>query len=106
MHAMDCKGLTAIVAGGVLYKLVWHEASLGATKAERLANVNIRLDDFYKANPCGSRLYDLREENITGQTLGIWLRFFALSACNSLAGQVQRIRPSSVCATRWMTRTT
>ena len=33
MHAMDCKGLTAIVAGSVFDKLVRYEGTLGATKA-------------------------------------------------------------------------
>ena len=70
MHGMDCKGLTAIVAGSIFFKLVWLEPRLGATKADRLAEVNILLNEFYRANPCGSRLYDLREENITGKTAG------------------------------------
>ena len=50
MHLMDCKGVTALVAGGVLGILVRREA-LGANKAQRLASINQHRADWYDAHP-------------------------------------------------------
>ena len=50
MHLMDCKGVTAIVAGSVLGILVRRPA-LGANKAERLVTINQHRADWYAAHP-------------------------------------------------------
>ena len=50
MHLMDCKGVTAIVAGGVLGVLVRRPA-LGANKAARLESINQHRADWYAARP-------------------------------------------------------
>ena len=66
MHSMDCKGLAAIVAGGVFHNLIRFEARLGANKAERLGKINEFMVIHYRNNPCSSHLVDLREENLVG----------------------------------------
>ena len=50
MHLMDCKGVTAIVAGSVLGILVRRPA-LGANKAARLVAINQHRADWYAAHP-------------------------------------------------------
>ena len=50
MHLMDCKGVTAIVAGSVLGILVRRPA-LGANKAARLVAINQHRADWYTAHP-------------------------------------------------------
>ena len=50
MHLMDCKGVTAIVAGSVLGILVRRPA-LGANKAARLVAINQYRADWYTAHP-------------------------------------------------------
>ena len=68
MHSMDCKGLAAIVAGGVFHNLIRFEARLGANKAERLGKINEFMVIHYRNNPCSSHLVDLREENLVGKS--------------------------------------
>ena len=50
MHLMDCKGVTAIVAGSVLGILVRRPA-LGTNKAARLVAINQHRADWYTAHP-------------------------------------------------------
>ena len=50
MHLMDCKGVTALVAGGVLGILV-RRVALGANKAQRLASINQHRAAWYADHP-------------------------------------------------------
>ena len=64
MHALDCKGLMAIIAGGVLHKLLYRDAQLGATIAARFAKLNALLKTFNTTNRMSAYVSDIRPDNI------------------------------------------
>ena len=55
MHLMDCKGVTAIVAGGVLGVLVRHRG-LAPNKFVRLQTINAHKEEWHGARPRPHRL--------------------------------------------------
>ena len=64
MHVMDCKGVTAIVAGSILRPLIMSCAAMGRTQDERIGVVNQRLKTFYDQRPGYNRMPALRLSNL------------------------------------------
>ena len=64
MHLLDCKGYTAIISGSVLHLLAVGKDRLGTSISTRMVQINIKIEDFYRRNPCSSRIKDLRYEDL------------------------------------------
>ena len=63
MHLMDCKGVTALVAGGVL-GILMRSPDLGATKMERLQCINQHRAAWYAAHPRSHLVFFKNQEKI------------------------------------------
>ena len=64
MHCFDHHGITAVVAGGVLQKLVREEERLGTSQQFRLDNINTQMHEFQSHQKPSSRMPKLRPSDL------------------------------------------
>ena len=86
MHLLDCKGVLALVYGGLLYALV-RDQRLGSNKGERLCSINAEREAWYRNNPGEHRLPKIIATNLV--TAG-WAELSgpAIKAANSRGARV------------------
>ena len=64
MHLLECKGVTPLVFGSTLARLL-ADLRVGANKEERLEAINARREQFYDARPGANRLPKIMLTNCT-----------------------------------------
>ena len=64
MHMMDCKGVTAVVLGGILHILP-RDARVGPNQNARLALINAKLKEWYDDHPGSNRMPRILLNNVT-----------------------------------------
>ncbi len=69
MHVMDCKGVAALVYGGLLGLLV-RKWALGPNQAARLAHVNVLRANWYAVHPGVARMPKILMSNLTTEGWG------------------------------------
>ena len=69
MHCFDHHGVTAVVAGSVLQKLVREEERLGTSQQARLDNINEQMYEFQNHQKPSSRMPKLR---LSGLMVNDW----------------------------------
>jgi len=67
MHVMDCKGVTAHVAGSILRYLVIRCMELGPNQQERLNKLNADMTSFQSNHRTPVRMPDIRLDNLLGK---------------------------------------
>ena len=64
MHVIDLRGLLAIAAGSLLWKLVSSVRRLGLTNPVRLQNINIQMQEYQANHGTAHRMPPLRMSNL------------------------------------------
>jgi len=84
MHMMDCKGVAALVLGGIIHYLLV-DARLGANRELRLARINTEMAEWYNAHPGHHRMPRILLTNCVGSDGWANLGGPAIKAANTRA---------------------